>query len=102
MGRKATSFKLIDGTRPSGEKYWLVRGTLHREQVRQEFSDRGAALTFLEQKNAELFGRATDRVPVSTHLAPEKVREAEVAHAQLERQSPGASLIDAAEFHVRF
>lgn len=102
MGRKSTGFMLFEGKRRSGKKFWLVRGTLHTEQDRREFSDRTEALVFQEQKNAELFGRSVDRAPILTSLPPEKVRVAEAVYMQLERRFPGVDLIAVGDFYARY
>lgn len=90
---------LVANKRSSGAPYWLVRGTVDGTQIRREFSVRDEALAFIEQRTSEQHGEAIDRGTVATHLSPSAVRNAEVATAQLERDFPDKSLIDAVEYY---
>lgn len=99
MANKAKGFVLVADKRPSGELFWLVRGTIGGKQLRREFSDRTAALAFAEQKNSELHGHVADHAPVVTRLSPLEVRDAEVALAQLSHEFPGLRLHDLVEYH---
>lgn len=99
MTKKSKGFVLAAYTRPSGEPYWIVRGTIGGKQLRPEFSDRTEALAFAEQKNSELHGHAADHAPVVTRLSPSAVRDAEVAFAQLSHEFPDLKLHDLVEYY---
>ena len=99
MGNRSKGFVLQSLKRDSGASYWLARGTVSGRQIRREFADRDEALAFIEQRKSEQHGETADRGTVSTHLSPTAVRNAEVAIAQLERDFPDKSLIDAVEYY---
>ncbi len=99
MGNRSKGFVLVAAKRSSGAAYWLARGTIDGTQVRREFSVREEALAFIEQRTSEQHGETADRGTVTTHLSPTAVRNAEVAIAQLERDFPNRSLIDAVEYY---
>ena len=99
MPKKPKDFVLVADTRPSGEAYWIVRGTIGGKQLRPEFSDRTEALAFLEQKNSERHGHTADHAPVVTRLSPAAVRDAEVAFAQMGHDFPNLKLHDLVEYY---
>lgn len=99
MANKCKGFTLVSGCRPSKQPYWLVSGSIGGKQVRKEFSNREEAELYREQKKSELFGiPAAKEFPVSTSLPVDKVREAEVVFAQLNREFPETSLYDLIDY----
>lgn len=99
MANKSKGFVLVADKRPSGEAYWLVRGSLGGKQIRREFPDRIEALAYAEQKNSELRGHPADHSAVVTRLLSAQVRDAEVAFAQLSNEFPDLKLLDLVEYY---
>jgi hypothetical protein len=96
---KTKGFVAASAVRPSRFPYWIVRGTINGRQIRKEFSERSEALAFQEQKNSELAGLVdVGQVKVLTRLRAEKVREAELAIAKLERQFPTLGLLEVVDY----
>jgi len=94
MSRRCLGFKLTPITRASGNKAWLVSGTLNGEQRKQEFDSKIAAIAEQEKMNALLFGDPSTMAPVITRLSGEEVEHAETVLAQLEAEFPGVTLYE--------
>lgn len=94
MSRRCLGFKVTPITRESGNKAWLVSGTLNGEQRKQEFDSKIAAVAEQVKLNGQLFGDPSTLAPVITRLSGEEVEHAETVLAQLEAEFPGVTLYE--------
>lgn len=99
MANKAKGFTIVAGKRESGAPYWLARGTRDRRQIRREFDNRADALAFAEKQNSEINGTIPKQSHLLTHLSPEQLHAAEAVVLQLQRDFPGAGILDLIDYY---